>query len=108
MEAVIAKARVLVEARARILTRIASAAARAGRDADAVTLIAVSKTVPASRLRAVPGRPLSAFEVPEGCAFAPRCDRVTDTCRVAHPQLVTFSGGQARCVLLEAKVGING
>ena len=28
----------------------------------------------ASRLRAIPGRPLSAFEAPPGeCAFAPRC-----------------------------------
>ena len=35
-----------------VLARIAAAAARAGRDPAAVTLVAVSKTVPAARLRA--------------------------------------------------------
>jgi PLP dependent protein len=42
----------LSEARRRVLERIARAAARAGRDPDAVTLVAVSKTVPADRIRA--------------------------------------------------------
>ncbi len=40
------------EARARLLERIARAAARAGRDPRDVTLVAVSKTVPADRIRA--------------------------------------------------------
>ncbi len=39
-------------AREDVLGRIAAAAARAGRDPSAVTLVAVSKTVPASRVRA--------------------------------------------------------
>jgi pyridoxal phosphate enzyme (YggS family) len=39
-------------ARERMLERIARAARRAGRDADEVTLVAVSKTVPAERVRA--------------------------------------------------------
>jgi hypothetical protein len=39
-------------AREAVLARIATAAARAGRDPGAVTLVAVSKTVPADRLRA--------------------------------------------------------
>jgi hypothetical protein len=39
-------------ARERVLERIADAAGRAGRDPDGVTLVAVSKTVPADRLRA--------------------------------------------------------
>lgn len=43
---------VLVEARARVLERIAGAAERAGRDPAEVTLVAVSKTVPPSRLQA--------------------------------------------------------
>jgi oligopeptide/dipeptide ABC transporter ATP-binding protein len=64
--------------------------------------------VTASRLRAVPGRPLSAFEAPTGCAFAPRCDRVVDRCRVEHPELVVFSGGRARCLLLEVNGGNDG
>lgn len=39
-------------AREAVMERIASACARAGRDAAGVTLVAVSKTVPAERLRA--------------------------------------------------------
>ena len=42
----------LASARAAILSRIARAAARAGRDPVSVALVAVSKTVPADRLRA--------------------------------------------------------
>jgi pyridoxal phosphate enzyme (YggS family) len=41
-----------VHARDAVLARIADAAERAGRDRAAVTLVAVSKTVPADRLRA--------------------------------------------------------
>ncbi len=41
---------VLAAARERVLGRIADAAARAGRDPGSVTLVAVSKTVPAERL----------------------------------------------------------
>ena len=43
---------VLAAARERVLGRIADAAARAGRDPASVTLVAVSKTVPAERLDA--------------------------------------------------------
>lgn len=42
----------LAAARAAVLSRIASACARAGREPGSVTLVAVSKTVPADRLRA--------------------------------------------------------
>jgi PLP dependent protein len=42
----------LARARDRVLERIALAAGRAGRDPATVTLVAVSKTVPASRVRA--------------------------------------------------------
>jgi uncharacterized pyridoxal phosphate-containing UPF0001 family protein len=38
-------------ARSRVLERIAAACARVGRDPDGVTLVAVSKTVPAEALR---------------------------------------------------------
>lgn len=42
----------LAAARERVLATIADAAARAGRDPAGITLVAVSKTVPAERLRA--------------------------------------------------------
>ncbi len=50
------------------------------------------------RLRAIPGRPLSAFEAPAGeCAFAPRCAYAGDVCRAAVPDLVELDGGVSRC-----------
>ena len=50
------------------------------------------------RLRAIPGRPLSAFEAPAGeCAFAPRCPHAGDVCRAAGPGLVELDGGVSRC-----------
>ena len=55
--------------------------------------------VTASRLRAIPGRPLSAFEAPTGeCAFAPRCPHVQDACRTTPPPLMELVGGQSRCI----------
>jgi len=52
----------------------------------------------AHRLRAIPGRPLSAFEAPDGeCAFAPRCTHAADICRTAVPALVELDGGLSRC-----------
>jgi oligopeptide/dipeptide ABC transporter ATP-binding protein len=52
----------------------------------------------ANRLRAIPGRPLSAFEAPaEECAFAPRCPHASDVCRTAVPSLAELDGGVSRC-----------
>ena len=52
----------------------------------------------ADRLRAIPGRPLSAFEAPSGeCAFAPRCAYAADICRHAVPDLIELDGGLSRC-----------
>jgi len=52
----------------------------------------------ASRLAAIPGRPLSAFEAPEEeCAFAPRCPHVRDICQAETPELVGLDGGLSRC-----------
>jgi oligopeptide/dipeptide ABC transporter ATP-binding protein len=55
-------------------------------------------TCTAPRLQAVPGNPLSAFEAPPGCAFAPRCSFVQDRCREAIPPLAPAGPGVARCV----------
>ena len=53
----------------------------------------------ATRLLAIPGRPLSAFEAPAGeCAFAPRCPHASDECRTSVPELTALDGGQSRCV----------
>jgi oligopeptide/dipeptide ABC transporter ATP-binding protein len=53
----------------------------------------------AARLRAIPGRPLSAFEAPATeCAFAPRCRFAEDACRAAVPPVVELDGGLSRCV----------
>ena len=64
----------LSAARQRVLDRIADAAARAGRDPDGVTLVAVSKTVPADRLVAAVDAGLTILgenRVQEGEAKAP-------------------------------------
>jgi oligopeptide/dipeptide ABC transporter ATP-binding protein len=53
------------------------------------------------RLRTVAGRPLSAFEAPAGCAFAPRCPRAEDRCRRERPVLWPVAGGRAACHLAE-------
>jgi oligopeptide/dipeptide ABC transporter ATP-binding protein len=55
-------------------------------------------TQTAHRLRAIPGRPLSAFEAPsQECAFAPRCPHATDVCRTEVPALARLDGGLSRC-----------
>jgi oligopeptide/dipeptide ABC transporter ATP-binding protein len=53
----------------------------------------------APRLRAIPGRPLSAFEAPDGqCAFAPRCAYAQDACRETAPGMAELDGGLSRCL----------
>ncbi len=61
----------------------------------------------ARRLNAIPGRPLSAFEAPTGCSFAPRCPHVQDRCRAAPPQMRDLHGGQVRCVRAEELVEVS-
>ncbi|NUP77766.1 MAG: ABC transporter ATP-binding protein, partial [Nonomuraea sp.] len=39
------------------------------------------------RLATIPGRPPEPAEQPDGCAFAPRCDRATARCRTDLPVL---------------------
>jgi len=53
----------------------------------------------AGRLRAIAGRPLSAFEAPpDQCAFAPRCGYAVDACREGLPEITELDGGLSRCV----------
>jgi len=49
------------------------------------------------RLVAIPGRPLSAFEAPAGCRFAPRCLHSTAACSSHEQEFRDLEGGQVRC-----------
>jgi peptide/nickel transport system ATP-binding protein len=51
----------------------------------------------AARLCVVPGRPLSAFEVGEGCPFLSRCTFAYERCRVERPQVREVDRGKVRC-----------
>jgi oligopeptide/dipeptide ABC transporter ATP-binding protein len=68
----------------------------------------VDRTQP--RLRAIPGRPLSAFEAsPAECAFARRCPHATDACRSSAVPLIALDRGMTRCVRaaeLRGKLGV--
>ena len=60
-----------------------------------------SPTQRAPRLWAIPGRPLSAVEVEQGCPFASRCPFVEQRCRDDLPELRELDGGRVRCVRAE-------
>jgi oligopeptide/dipeptide ABC transporter ATP-binding protein len=60
-----------------------------------------SVTSSAQRLAAIPGRPLSGFEAPDGCAFAPRCPFAQDRCLAGRPALRPVGPGLVRCVRAE-------
>jgi peptide/nickel transport system ATP-binding protein len=47
---------------------------------------------PHTQLTAIPGRPPDLVDLGPGCAFAPRCPRVTDACRAEQPPLVDEGG----------------
>jgi oligopeptide/dipeptide ABC transporter ATP-binding protein len=40
-----------------------------------------------SRLPTIPGAPPAIWDIPEGCAFAPRCSAAIDICRTTEPSL---------------------
>jgi oligopeptide/dipeptide ABC transporter ATP-binding protein len=49
-------------------------------------------------LASIPGRPPHASELPEGCAFAPRCPLADDGCRTVTPSLEpSAEGGRVAC-----------
>ncbi|HTH05815.1 MAG TPA: ABC transporter ATP-binding protein [Ilumatobacteraceae bacterium] len=62
----------------------------------------VASTSP--RLTAIPGQPLSAFEAPPGCAFAPRCPLAVDECRADRPALRELDEAMVRCIRAEELV----
>jgi oligopeptide/dipeptide ABC transporter ATP-binding protein len=50
-----------------------------------------------SRLRAIPGQPLSGLEDVTGCPFAARCPFALDVCRAEEPPVVPVDSGEIRC-----------
>lgn len=50
-----------------------------------------------SRLRAIPGQPLSGLEDVTGCAFAARCPFTLDICRTEDPPAIAVETGEIRC-----------
>lgn len=53
------------------------------------------------RPTAIPGRPLAAYEVGEGCPFAPRCSFATDRCRAERPNRMPVQGRSVACHRVE-------
>jgi oligopeptide/dipeptide ABC transporter ATP-binding protein len=51
-----------------------------------------------AQLRSIVGQPLSAFEAPDGCAFAPRCGHAETSCHTSAQSLRTVTGGSSRCM----------
>jgi oligopeptide/dipeptide ABC transporter ATP-binding protein len=62
----------------------------------------------ASRLPAIPGRPLSAFEAPTGCSFRDRCAHAIDRCGDEQPELVELDDGSVRCLRADELRGALG
>ncbi len=57
------------------------------------------EAVVGERLRAIPGTPPDPGHLPQGCAFAPRCELARDTCRAAAISMSEASSGHwARCI----------
>ncbi|MDA9557960.1 ABC transporter ATP-binding protein [Vibrio sp.] len=50
-------------------------------------------TGPKTKLTGIPGSPLNLLEIPEGCRFQARCDRVQDICRTQPTQLREIEPG---------------
>jgi len=50
-----------------------------------------------TRLASIPGVPPKPWLVGESCAFAPRCSRVIEQCKVSKPDLVSANGTSSAC-----------
>lgn len=51
------------------------------------------------RLAQIPGSMPRLTDIPAGCAFAPRCDRVMPRCRTVKPRLVRVEANDVACFL---------
>ena len=57
------------------------------------------------RLVAIPGRPLSAYEVGEGCVFVDRCPFAQERCHLERPALRDVGAGRVACHRSEELAG---
>ncbi|MFF3501219.1 ABC transporter ATP-binding protein [Streptomyces sp. NPDC003247] len=62
-------------------------------------------TTEVRRLTAIPGRPLAAYEVTNGCSFASRCPFAKDQCRNEVPQRRLMEGRTVTCHRAEEITG---
>jgi oligopeptide/dipeptide ABC transporter ATP-binding protein len=53
------------------------------------------------RLPVIPGRPVAAFEAPQGCTFAPRCRYALPKCTAERPVLAPLGYGVVACLRAE-------
>ncbi len=59
-----------------------------------------------NRLPTIPGSPPDLTNLPAGCAFAPRCSSVTESCRTKAPEARAVGAGHTvRCILQHPTVG---
>lgn len=55
------------------------------------------QTLPGEQLRQIPGNMPTLAQVPNGCAFNPRCTFATDTCRSQIPQISHYGEVEVAC-----------
>ncbi len=61
---------------------------------------------PHRRLSAIPGGVPEPWNLPPGCAFAPRCDRATPACALQPPLLRVEDDHEAACINIRAREGV--
>jgi len=67
-----------------------------------IGLLAASPRVDSGRLTEIPGIVPSLAEMPSGCAFAPRCARATEQCRLSTPPVTRIGERAVHCFNLES------
>ncbi len=55
------------------------------------------QTQPGERLRQIPGNMPTLAQIPSGCAFNPRCEFATDTCRSQIPKISQYGEVEVAC-----------
>ena len=64
-------------------------------------------TGPKTKLAGIPGNPLNLLEIPEGCRFQARCDRVHETCTKVPTKLRSIDPGHlSNCHLYGDHMGV--